>query len=186
VQVSVVGRFDSPLADACPAALRQACRDRFVIDEIIWAEVGTAIPTANPSATAPAPDDPPPASWPQLVGDCRIPPSSLEPGDAERVEIVSNGWLPVASVDVQPWTIEVMTSLAPKWVYVAVTEPDVPLSPWTPDPAGSDRRFRWLGQAVCIGWDGMSGMVRSTVPGTTYELWSDGQRVPLEVFPPGS
>ena len=67
---------------------------------------------------------------------------------------------------------------------MAVTEPDVPLSVWKPDPAGGARTFRWIGQAACIGWDGMQGAFYSTVPGTTFELWSDGSRVALPVFPP--
>lgn len=187
VSVTVVGQFDSPLADACPAELRQACRNRFVIDEIIWAEAGSRpVVTPNPSAAAHAPGDPPPASWPQLVEDCataRTP--GLEPGDPARVEIVRTGWEPFAALDVQPLTIDLMTALpAPSWVYVAVTEPDVALSMWQPDPAGTNRKFRYMGQAVCIGWDGMQGMFQSSVPGSTFELWSDGERVPLAVFPP--
>lgn len=186
VSTTVVGRFDSQLADACPAELRQACRDRFVIDEIIWAEASSRpVITPNPSAAAPAPDDPPPATVPGLVDTCSLPRTPfLEPGDPARLEVVSSGWVPFEALDVQPLTIEFMTPLAPAWVYVVVTEPDVRLSTWKADPAGGDRTFRWIGQAVCIGWSEGSGVWYSTVPGTTYELWSDGERVPLEVFPP--
>ena len=67
---------------------------------------------------------------------------------------------------------------------MVITEPDVPLGLSMPDPAGGDRTFRWMGQAVCLGWEGMQGAFASSVPGTTYELWSDGERVPLPVFPP--
>lgn len=185
VSVTVVGRFDDPRAATCPAELRQACRDRFVIDEIIWAEVSAGPrPTPDPSATAPAPDAPPPAAYPDLVELCRAPRGALEPGDPARLDIVESGWLPFGSLDVQPGSIELMAPVAPAWVYVAVTEPDVPLGDRRPDPAGSALTFRYIGQAVCIGWDGMSGMFHSTVPGTTYELWSDGHRVDLGEFPP--
>lgn len=187
VSATVVGQFESPLADACPAELRQACRDRFVIDEIIWADVARPpFATPDPSAPAPDPDDPPPASYPQLVDSCRQPRAlPPEPDDPALVEIVRAGWEPFEALDVQPRTVEYMNLASPPtWVYVAVTEPDVPLNPFVADPEGGDRRFRHVGQAVCIGWEGMAGMFHSTVPGTTYELWSDGERVPLAVFPP--
>ncbi len=186
VFVSVVGRFESPLADACPAGLLQECRNRFVIDEIIWAEAETtAFATPDPSAPAPDPDDPPPASFPQFIDACRNPrPQVPEPGDPARLEIVSSGWVPFEDLNIQPSALEVMALTAPAWVYAAVTSPDVPLTNFVDDPDGGDRRFRWMGQAVCIGWETMTGMFHSTVPGTTYELWSDGEKVPLAVFPP--
>ena len=184
VFVSVIGRFDSPLADACPAELRQACRDRFVIDEIIWAEGGPR-PTADPSPPVPDPDDPPPATIPSIVDTCRTPlPDYTEPGDKAQLEVASSGWVPFEDLEVQPVTIEFLTLAAPAWVYVVVTEPDVPHSKRRPDPDGSDRTFRWFGQRVCVGWSESSGVWHSTVPGTTYELWSDGERIPLPVFPP--
>ena len=187
VSVTVVGRFDSPLADACPAALRQACRDRFVIDEIIWAEAETPdFATPDPSAPAPDPDDPPPATVPSIVETCRLPlPDTAEPGDPAQLDVVRSEWVRLGALDVQPSTIGYLTMVnAPAWVYIVVTEPDAPLTRSRPDPAGTDRTFRSMGQRVCIGWSQASGIWHSTVPGTTYELWSDGERVPLPVFPP--
>ncbi len=187
VFTSVVGHFDDPAAEACPPDLRQACRDRFVIDEIIFAEAESRPPaTPNPSAAAPDPDDPPPATVPALVETCRLPMSgSSEPGDPSLLDIVSSEWVAFEDLDVQPLTLELLTAIgAPAWVYVVITEPDAALSASRPDPAGTDRTFRWMGQRVCIGWGEASGIWHSTVAGTTYELWSDGERVPLEVFPP--
>jgi hypothetical protein len=185
VSVTLVGHFDDPRAAACPEALRQACLDRFVIDEIIWAEVSLpTFATPDPAATAPAPDAPPPASWPQIVDQCRQPPYPSEPGDANPRDIVQAGWQSFESLEVQPRSIELMAPMVPEWVYVVVTEPDVPMSDRRPDPDGSSRTFRYHGQAVCIGWNGMQGQFHSTVVGTTYQLWSDGERVELPEFPP--
>jgi hypothetical protein len=184
VLTTMVGRFDTPEAEACPAALRQACRDRFVVDEIIWAEAGPR-PTPNPSPLVPDPDDPPPTTFPSLLTTCRtLPPEVAEPGDTTQFELASDGWVRFEELDLQPLTRELLTLSTPVWIYVVVTEPDAPLSKWRPDPAGSDRTFRWMGQRMCIGWSESSGVYHSTVPGSTYELWSDGERVPVEVFPP--
>lgn len=186
VFVSLVGRFDSPLADACPVALRQACRDRFVIDEVIWVELEAPdLATPDPSAPAPAADDPPPATLPAIVETCRLPLPDVGPGDPERLDIVRREWVSTAELDVQPSTIDLLTLVkAPRWVYIVVTEPDAPLTGPRPDAAGTDRTFRYVGQRVCIGWSATSGIWHSTVPGTAYELWSDGEKVPLAVFPP--
>jgi hypothetical protein len=181
---TVVGQFDSPLADACPVALRQACRDRFVINEIIWAEAGPR-PTPAASAPIPDPDDPPPAMVPSLVDTCRTPqPEQAEPGDPAILDVASSGWVAFEDLEVQPLTLELMVPSAPAWVYLVTTEPDVALSTSRPDPDGSDRTFRWIGQRACIGWSETSGIFYSTIQGTTYELWSDGERVPVPVFPP--
>jgi len=90
----MVGHFDDPAAETCASDVRQACRDRFVVDEV-WTPDGKdrlsptgTIDGPDPSAT-PAPTNASSLALPVVtVGDAL----AIRDGGGDDREIAVRGW----------------------------------------------------------------------------------------------
>ncbi len=168
VNVMLLGHFDDPAADACPPAARQACVDRFVVDELYFVEdPESPAPTVDPSP-GPFPfASPPPA--PFTTATCE----NVWTGDQAtdpRPEITVLGWIASGELELDH---EPFVPL-PEAVYAIVTTNEVPLTLWVDDAETGERVRRW-GMGVCYGWE-HSGTFYGALPGTAWKVWEDGRR----------
>jgi hypothetical protein len=158
--IVVVGHLDDPRAKDCQPEAAKLCADRFVIDRIVDYHP-EAVPT--PGVTAPPtpfPFDSPPAP-PFDVADCA--------GDGPYSFV---GWMSGEELG--------LDRAVPTTPYVAITKNVIEIGDWIDDPNGSAGSFRTMGRRICFaGQYGEGSISYAWVPGSAYQEWKDGHRVPL-------
>jgi len=165
--IVVAGHFSDPGAAGCLAAVRDACRERFVLESILAYDPASA-PTLPPSPIpTPFPSPAPPGLFEatQCSGD---------------VAYSFIGWTTAEELNV-PMAFD-------GHAWAAVTAGIVPLGEWSADPNVPGLHFSLaMGRRVCLSFDMMGGGIAfSVVKGTAYRVWDDGRRTTSDDFGPGA
>jgi hypothetical protein len=166
IPVVVAGHFDDPEAANCVAEVRDECRQRFVVDEIVDYEPSSA-PTLPPSPSpTPFPSPPPPGLFD----------ASTCAGDVAYSFV---GWTTADTLDIP------LDFTGHAWA--VVTQDVVPLGDWNNDANSPGHFSLAMGQRVCLAFDmDYGGILFSVVKGTSYRLWDDGRRTKSDEMGQGS
>jgi hypothetical protein len=158
VPIVIVGHFGDRRADTCPAAAKQLCLDRLVVERIPIFDPGSvATPVPSPTPT------PFPSPAPKGLFDPKAP--SVCAGDVEYSFV---GWTTAAELKLR--------FEREGHVWAAVTAIDVLLGgeEWLEDQA-TGQKFRWWGHRICLAEEGKPDVILyDAVQGTTYMEWLDG------------
>ena len=166
VPIVVIGHFNDPRSADCHESRIQACRDRFVLDDVLVFDPAS-VPPATP---APTPTPFPSPHPPPMFG------KELCAGDVEYEFI---GWTTTDQLG-----IDIRYD---GHIFAMVTQDVLRLNDWTDDPAGSGERYRAWGQRICYSEDAYIGQEFNVVPmgfalveGTGFREWEDGRRESMD------
>jgi hypothetical protein len=161
VPIVVVGHFNDPRSKDCGAEAQQVCRDRLVIDRIVYFHP-EAVPSPAPSPTPtpfPSSDPPPP---PYDVAAC-----------TEGQPVKFAGWTTLRSLGID-------IASPDEIAYIVITRDAIPIGGWFDDP-NDGSRYRLWGQRVCYGYEWDPGTIGFTaLPGSEFREYPDGRREPTQ------
>ena len=165
--IVVAGHFDDPRATQCHPDLRQACRERLVIESVVRFDPASAPPPSPTPVPTPFPSPGPSGLFPveQCAGD--VPYSFV-------------GWTTTDDLDT--------SADHDGHVWAAITRDVIPMGDWGTDPGGEMGRFsRGFGRRVCLTPEWIpGGMEFTVVNGTAYAQWDDGRRTSADAYGPES